>query len=371
MFLPSFISSKVIGLSAIILLSAWITLSPVPPRNHSDSEQALYTLGKSLFFERKLSLTNAKSCGSCHNPKIAFTDHYRRGSGLHAELLPRNTPSLINVRYFRTFNWANPDLTRLEAQFERPLFNQHPPEMGLTRSDEDLQRRLSVINEYNVLFKQAFPTQQSPMNWTNALVAIRVFVESLTSFNSPYDQFQRGNKKAMSASARRGEVLFKSTRLQCATCHPAPYFTDSFAGSPRDGFANIGLYNINGTGDYPAFDQGIFNFSQKPEDKGKFRTPSLRNVELTAPYMHDGSVETLDEALTILGNGGRDLHVGEYTGDGRANPYKDPLMKGFTLTDQERRDLLAFLYALTDSSILTNRNFQAPPPLGEETLGYK
>lgn len=320
----------------------------LPQKTHSISKDALHSLGKALFFEKQLSRTGTKSCASCHDPKLAFTDHYRRGLGLEAEILPRNTPSLINVKYFRSFNWANPDLAFLEAQFEGPLFGKNPVEMGMERSDLVLQERLSKLSGYKKMFGRAYPRDDDPVNWGNALKALAEFVGSLVSFNSPYDRFHRGNVRAMSASAQRGERLFNSPRLQCAVCHPPPNFTDNYVDSLREGFHNIGLYNINGNGEYPPFDQGVFSVTHKQEDKGKFRTPSLRNVALTPPYMHDGSVETLEEVVGIFEAGGRTVQMGDYAGDGRKNPNKSPLLKGFHLSEQERRDLIAFLCALTD-----------------------
>ena len=317
----------------------------------------LLSLGKSLFYDKRLSRSGAKSCGSCHDPRLAFTDHYRRGLGLHAEILPRNTPSLINLRYYRTLNWANPDLSRFEAQFEGPLFGQNPPEMGMERSDAALRAALADSGDYPVRFRAAFPRETEHMRWENALKSLAAFVGSLESFDAPYDRFHAGDRTAMSMAAQRGERLFRSARLGCATCHPPPFFTDNRPGAAGKGFHNIGLYNIGGRGDYPAIDQGEYQVTGKLRDKGHFRTPSLRNVSLTAPYMHDGSVETLEDAIRLFEAGGRTITAGEQAGDGRRNPFKSPLIRGFRLSDSERQDLIEFLFALSDPGILINPAF--------------
>lgn len=353
----------------ILLTGLWASLawfSPIASEpTRSARNEARYILGKYLFFERQLSVSGTKSCGTCHDPNLAFVDRYRRGLGLHAEVLSRNTPTLINVRYYKNFNWANPDLVRLEKQFERPLFNQHPPEMAIERSDTVLQARLNKSEAYRDLFARAFPKDSDPMRWDNALLAMGVYVRTLNSFNSPYDRFKRGEKRAMTTAARRGERLFNSQRLQCATCHPTPYFTDNRHDAETEGYHNIGLYNVGGKGDYPDYDQGLYTFTKKPEDRGRFKTPSLRNVELTPPYMHDGSIETLEEVLTFFEKAGRNVTAGPYAGDGRNNPHKSDKMKPFALTKREREDLLAFLRALTDSTVLRNPDFLRPPDIWE------
>ncbi len=270
------------------------------------------------------------------------------------------------MRYYKNFNWANPDLVRLEKQFERPLFNQHPPEMAIERSDSVLQVRLNKSEAYRDLFARAFPKDSDPMRWDNVLLAMGVYVRTLNSFNSPYDRFKRGEKRAMTSAARRGERLFNSGRLQCATCHPTPYFTDNRHDAVTEGYHNIGLYNVGGKGDYPNYDQGLYAFTKKPEDRGRFKTPSLRNVELTPPYMHDGSIETLEEVLSFFEQAGRNVIAGPYAGDGRNNPHKSDKIKPFTLTNREREDLLAFLRALTDSTVLRNPDFLRPPDIWED-----
>ena len=141
-------------------------------------------------------------------------------------------------------------------------------------------------------------------------------------------------------------------------------------GNTNESFYNIGLYNIGGTGNYPEHGQGAFVYTNNPADRGKYRTPSLRNALLTPPYMHDGSIATLTEVIKLFEQGGRNITYGAYVGDGRANPNKSTLIQPFTLTDAERSDLLAFLYALTDSTVLTNPAFlRSTKPISPNT-GY-
>lgn len=299
---------------------------------HRGVNDAQIDLGHRLFFERALSKGNAKSCASCHDPKFAFTDRYRRGLGLYADNLPHNTPSLINVRFYRSFNWASPEITTLEAQMERPLFSQHPPEMGMSKEDTLSYKRLAQVKDYNDRFKAAFPMDKQPITWTNIIQAIAAYQRTLVSFNAPFDRFKKGDEHALNAAAKRGYMLFSSSRLQCITCHPPPYFTDHNIQSSTIGFHDIG-YTGNSVTDRTTH---------------TFRTPSLRNVAITAPYMHDGGIESLNNVIRFFETGGED------------RDSKDPLMKRFSLSDSERTDMLAFLESLTDSTIFTNPHFQPP-----------
>ena len=155
--------------------------------------------------------------------------------------------------------------------------------------------------------------------------------------------------------------MFFSARLGCARCHGGPNLGRSPGyGATISDFFNIGLYNIAGSGKYPASDTGVFAITKNPEDMGRFKTPTLRNVALTAPYMHDGSMATLGDILDAYAAGGRVIADGPYAGDGSKNPLKHALITGFTMTPQDKQDLIAFLETLTDRAFLADPRFHAP-----------
>jgi cytochrome c peroxidase len=198
----------------------------------------------------------------------------------------------------------------------------------------------------------------------NGVRSIAAFVRTINSFNAPYDRYMRGDAQAMSESAERGMDLFFSERLECFHCHGGFNFTDSttHAGNDVDrvGYHNTGLYNLNGVGAYPADNTGLFDMTGEPRDMGRFKAPSLRNIAVTAPYMHDGSVATLEDVIANYERGGRRIEDGEQAGDGRLSPYKSEFISGFELSAGERADLLAFLESLTDDSVLTDPRFSNP-----------
>ncbi|MVF12310.1 di-heme enzyme [Ketobacter sp. MCCC 1A13808] len=337
---------------------------PVEPERNPITE-AKFQLGRHLFFDARLSGNGSQSCGSCHHQDKAFSDGLVVAEGSTGQAHPRNSQTLTNVAYNATYTWANPALISIESQMQVPLFSEDPVEQGINDSnrDEVLQR---IIDEplYAGLFAEAFPDQGSPIDFPNIVNAIGSFVRGLISFGSAFDQFAQGDQNAISASAKRGQTLFFSETTECFHCHGGYNFSDSnvdrtiaFVERP---FHNTGLFNIGGNGDYPADNQGAFEVTGDPADMGQFRAPTLRNIELTAPYMHDGSIATLEDVVAFYAAGGRNIASGPLAGDGRANPFKDSFVKGFTLTDQEKADLIAFLKTLTDTDFVTNERFSDP-----------
>ena len=337
---------------------------PVEPADNPMTE-AKFQLGRHLFYDARLSGNGSQSCASCHHQEKAFSDGLVVALGSEGDFHPRNSQSLVNVAFNSTLTWANPALLTIEQQMLTPLFSEDPIEQGITDSnrDEVLQR---IVDEpqYQSLFAEAFPNQGSPVNFDNIIKAIGTFVRGLTSFNSPFDRFETGDSSAMTAAAQRGRALFFSEALECFHCHGGYNLSDStvdrtvtFIERP---FHNTGLYNIGGSGDFPADNQGVFAITGDPSDMGKFRAPTLRNVELTAPYMHDGSIETLAQVVDFYAAGGRLISSGPYAGDGRANPFKDGFINGFTLTDQEKQDLIEFLHSLTDQEFISSPRFSNP-----------
>jgi cytochrome c peroxidase len=197
---------------------------------------------------------------------------------------------------------------------------------------------------------------------------------SLVSADSPYDRFVRGgDRDALSAAARRGMVAFFSSRLGCSECHHGVHLAGNatWYGRPPSPFEfhNTGLYNLTG-GAYPASDRGRFESTARAEDMGRFRAPTLRNVALTAPYMHDGSVATLDDVLAHYSAGGRTVHEGPDRGVGRRNPYKSSRVRRLRLSPAAAADLRAFLESLTDQGFTRDPRYADPwRPRGTEPAG--
>lgn len=312
---------------------------PVPADNPMSA--ARVELGRHLFHERRLSVNGRSSCASCHRQELAFTDGHARAHGTTGEEHPRSAMSLANVAYAKALGWDDPALTQLEDQALVPLLNRHPIEMGLAGHELEAVLRLARDPLYRRLFAEAFAGEPEPVTFENLTRALAAFERTLISGDAPFDRWLRG--EPIPPAAREGMRLFFSDRVGCSGCH----FTRTFDGGGR--FLNTGLYDLDGRGTYPKGEEGLFRHTGKPEDMGRFRTPTLRNVAVTAPYMHDGSVATLSEVVDLYAKGGR-----------TRNPRKDERLKGFTLTPEEKQNLLAFLEALTDRGFLADPRFSDP-----------
>ncbi|MFO0563286.1 MAG: di-heme enzyme [Polyangiales bacterium] len=336
---------------------------PVVPRDNPMSAEKV-RLGRRLFYDRRLSLNQTQSCGTCHQPSKGFADGLEVATGSTGLHTARNAMGLSNVGYASALTWANPLQASLERQALIPMFGVDPPELGLSGQEEELLRRLRADAWYQRMFRVVFASESEPVTVTNVTRAIAAFERTLLTYNAPYDRYTRGDRTAMSESAVRGLELFNTERLECYHCHSGFNFSDStntVSSAPRDAsFHNNGLYNIDGMGGYPAPNRGVFEVSNRAEDMGRFRAPTLRNIELTAPYMHDGSIPTLEAVLDHYTAGGRRITTGANAGDGSTSPLKSDLVRGFTLTAQEREDVLAFLRALTDRDFVRDPRFQDP-----------
>ena len=343
-------------------LPAGFPLPYVPPEN--PMTEAKVILGRYLFYDSRLSGNNTQSCASCHQQALAFTDGLPQAIGSTGQPHPRNAMTLTNAAYNPTYNWANPTLHTIEAQILLPMFGEHPVEMGIAGSELLVLERLRADEYYRRLFADAFPAEPDPFTFANIEQALASFTRTLISANSSYDVYLRGDEAAISDAAKRGMTLFFSEQLPCQDCHMGFNLTIAAATAEWSFdeyfFANIGLYNLDANGAYPAGNQGVYEITVSRADIGSFRPPTLRNIALTAPYMHDGSVATLREVIEIYAQGGRDITVGIYQGDGRANPNKSPLIRPFNLTDAQIDDLLAFLDSLTDESFITNPTLADP-----------
>ncbi|OHY94909.1 methanobactin export MATE transporter MbnM [Vibrio rotiferianus] len=332
-----------------------------PPKEPADNPatEEKFQLGRHLFYDKKLSGNQTMSCESCHQQALAFSDGVKVPTGSTGELLHRNSQTLTNIAYNASYTWANPILKEIEQQLVIPLFGEFPVEMGINDANrEEILNRFRRETAYQNMFNAAFPNEQDAVTFPNVIKALAVFNRALISKDSDFD---RGT---MSSSAMRGQDLFNSEKMECFHCHNGFNFSDStlhddsvFVSRP---FFNTGLYNIDGKGSYPIADNGLFTVTQDPKDKGKFRPPTLRNIAYTAPYMHDGSIATLGEVLDFYANGGRNITSGEHQGDGRKNPNKSEFVKGFTLSAQEKQDMLMFLHALSDETFISNPRYANP-----------
>ena len=289
---------------------------PSPTDNPTTPEKV--ALGKKLFFDKRLSLDGTVSCASCHDPHKAFTDQLATSIGIKGQRTERNAPSILNSGFLKTVMF-DAHLKTLELQVIVPL--QEPTEMG--HNMKKLIPQLRAIPEYQAAAQKIFQRDFDAFVLTRSIGA---FERSLVSMNSRFDQFQAGNKKALTKDEQAGWKLF-SEKLYCIQCHPTPYFTTFEA-------ANNGLYLDYGK------DKGRFRINLDSADIGKFKIPSLRNSELTFPYMHDGSLESLDKVIE------------HYSKGGKKHPLQDKRIVPFELTIKERKQLTLFLKSLTDTSYL-------------------
>jgi cytochrome c peroxidase len=330
---------------------------PVPavPVDNPMSIQKV-ALGQRLFQEQHLSTTGRYACVSCHQARLAYTDARARGLGATGDETRRSAMSLANVAYNAAFTWGDPTAATLEAQMLQPLLNEHPIEMGLKGRETEVTQWLSSDPEYRQQFAGVFAQDAAPVSVTNLIRAIAAYERTLISGRSPFDRYVfDDDRNALSQAAKRGMALFYSARVGCAQCH----FGVNFSGPVRIRgheqvkaiYANTGLYSLDGRGAYPSSDRGLVEVTHKASDMGKMRVPTLRNVALTAPYMHDGSIATLGEVIDHYAKGGRQLPSGAST----RNQLVDRRIHAFQISSVERSDLIAFLESLTDAQ------FVAPP----------
>lgn len=316
--------------------------------------KAKVALGRKLFYDVNLSANNTQSCASCHNQQFAFAEPLQVSVGSTGEAHRRNAQSLVNVAYNRTLTWAHSELRHIEQQVMIPMFAEQPVELGITGSEQQVLSRLQTA-DYQRLFDQAFGNEDA--NFDHIVKALSSFVRSLISLQAPFDRYAYQNDdEALSESAKRGLNLFFSERLECHHCHGGFNFTQSSVHQDQlldlNPFHNTGLYNTDGNGAYPDTDRGLIEITMESKDMGRFRAPTLRNVSVSAPYMHDGSLTTLTEVVDFYVEGGRDKGIN--------SPLKSAFVKGFEATDQDKLDLINFLYSLTDQTFLTNPDFAAP-----------
>lgn len=286
--------------------------------------QERWELGKKLFYDPVMSLDSTISCSSCHQAELAFSDDVSFSLGVEDRLGTRNSPSLANVAYHPYYTREG-GVPTLEMQILVPIQEHNEFDFNIVL----LAERLTRDSTYVSMSKRAYDREPDAFVITRALAN---FERSLLSGYSPYDQFENyGDMTALTNSEINGMSLFFSERTNCSACHSGFNFTNY-------SFENNGLYE-----EYP--DVGRFRLTGEEEDIAKFKVPSLRNVELTAPYMHDGSILTLEELIEHYNTGGKN------------HPHKSSLIKPLNLTDTEKKELVLFLKALTDMSFIHNPLF--------------
>ena len=298
-------------------------------KNRYENEAIL--LGERLFFDPILSANGMKSCASCHNPQLAFTDGYRKSIGVEGDVLRRNASTLVNLSTYNFFTYGDTSLTTLEAQIHLPLFSNNPKEMGASGNEKQILERIKINPQYTSLFYKTFKVKKNDIRFDVIIKALAAFCRSIESYNTPFDTFENGDSTALSLSAQRGMNLFYSPKTKCGRCHGGNNL------NATDEFFNIGL----DLDDALSSDKGLFEKTQNKADLGAFRVPSLRNIAVTAPYMHDGRFETLEQVMRFYEQGGM------------PNEHKSDFIQPFTLTDDERLDMINFMYSLTDSAFLS------------------
>ena len=297
--------------------SSFDSLPHVPDDNRLT--RARIDLGRNLFFDPALSADGIISCGSCHKPDLAYADTVAVSAGVHGNLDFRNSPSLVNVAYRKTL-FREGGVPSLELQMLAPLGNEN--EMGL-----NLQDAVAAMNRkkaYRILADKGYGEPLTPLVMARALAS---FQRSLVSSGSRYDAFLEGDINALSSREKRGMELFYSEETACGSCHSGFLLADGQ-------FHNIGLYETYS-------DRGRARLTMNPDDIGKMSTPSLRNVAVTYPYMHDGSMATLDEVLR------------HYNAGGNMHSNKDLRVRPLELSADQLTDMKSFLQSLTDTVYTT------------------
>ncbi len=351
--------SEATCLLLLFLATSVIAFQRSEAKSNSSSKQKI-ELGRALFFDKRLSEDGSVSCATCHDPASAFASGDAVARGVREQKGTRNAPTLLNSVFSKSYFWDG-RATTLEEQARQPLLNAN--EMGM-KDEATLVERVTAIDEYRKNFRRVFPREGITIDTIAS--AIAAFERSLVSRNAPFDRFIAGDKKALSDLQRQGWELFKG-KAKCLECHThsgaAPIFTDakfhntgvrakelSFESlSQRADDIKRVISNPSTLAHDPQFsDLGRFLVTRENKDLGAFKTPTLRDVELTGPYMHDGSIRTLLDVLRFYNEGGL------------KNPMLDEKMTPLNLTEHEMNAIVEFLRALTSDNVLRLVQSSAP-----------
>ncbi|HET6340190.1 MAG TPA: MbnH family di-heme enzyme [Polyangiales bacterium] len=321
-----------------------LPLPVAPPDNLTTPERA--QLGRHLFYDRRLSAEQNLSCADCHEQARAFTDGKARPRGTTGQLIARNSMSIVNSAYAASLTHANFILTDLESQALVPMVSENPIELGLSGMDEIVFDRLRAEPRYVDLFASAFPDDADPFRYQRVAFALAAFERTVVSARSAYDEWEHGDAAALSDTAQRGLALFGSERLGCTHCHDGLFFSSAM-GVPGD--VPTPVFESNGVHtEYPSGNAGLYELTGDEHDIGKFKPASLRNVAVTAPYMFDGSLPTLEAVID------------HYARGGAGGPNQSAFVTGFSLSASEREELIAFLESLTDEVVLEDPELSDP-----------
>ncbi|WP_282637369.1 cytochrome-c peroxidase [Sphingobacterium thalpophilum] len=286
-------------------------------------------LGKALFIDKRLSVDNTISCASCHHPEKAFTDGLPTSLGVSGKKLPRNSPTLFNLAWNPNGFFWDGGAETLESQAYGPII--HADEMGMDL--DTLLHRLRKDNKYVSAFRRVFGDSIQSQYIVRALAQ---YERSLVAADSRYDQFRKGDKSAFSAIEHKGLILVNQ---YCRSCHAGELFTDQQ-------FHNNGLDSTFSNEDEEGVYQGRYRITYRKEDLGKYRTPTLRNVALTAPYMHDGRFGSLEEVLNHYQSG---IHLSTTLDDKLINENDKTSL---ALMENEKHEIIAFLMTLTEKRLI-------------------
>ena len=290
---------------------------------------AKVALGRALFYDTRLSGNGTFACASCHKQELAFTDGRAHALGSTGQEHPRSSMTLTNVAYNASFGWTDGNVRTLESQLAVPMLNEHPVELGLKGREVEVVARFDSAKDRQ-RFAEAFPSDPRPLSFGNIVKAVAAFERTLVSSESPLDRLlYQDDRTALTASARRGMDLFFSTRIGCTRCH--------------------GGFNLSGPSVFDKSPAPVLTFHNSGlSETEHFRAPTLRNIALTAPYMHDGRMATLEQVIA------------HYASGTPATPIRSKLLHAFVVTRRETADLVAFLGSLTDQAFIANPAFKQP-----------
>ena len=297
-------------------LPAGFPLPLTEPGNRQTNEK--FALGRKLFYDRRLSANGTQSCGDCHQQSRAFSDGRPTAIGSTGQPHTRNAMTLTNTGYNASYTWDSVGVRSLEQHALVPMFNTHPIELGVEGHEKEIVARFRDDESTNAIFRAAFPGERRPISIRNIANALAAFERALISGHAPYDRLVYGDDpNALSQSAWRGMRFFFSDRAGCSACHQG--------------------FNFSGESRYAGHSKTNPVLVRNGVTNGAFRVPTLRNVELTAPYMHDGSIATLDDVIA-----------------------RYVVARKLTLTAEEQSDLATFLRSLTDREFVSDARFAAP-----------